>query len=71
MSRENLMPRPRLVASGGPVTRATASRRKTIEEERAELRALANAIRDRLDADLELFRRIEAAYEGTIPGAFA
>lgn len=61
---------PRVVALGGPVTRALramhaadAEHRAEIEAERARVRALRRAISDRIEADIALLDTLDAITE--------
>ena len=59
MHTHNLLPPPRLVASGGPVTRAiVVCREDAIEAERERIVELRLAIRERIDADAQLIHQL-------------
>lgn len=61
MLSPNLLPPPRLVASGGPVTRAVQAGRGDVNAERQALHTLRAAIIARIQADADLLDRVEIA----------
>lgn len=62
MNSHNLLPPLRLVASGGPVSRAVeAGRGEDISEQRDRIRRLAHSIRQRIALDCVLIASLERA----------
>lgn len=71
MHSPNLLPPPRLVASGGPVTRAVLAGRGDVDAERQALHTLKAAIVARIRADADLLDRVESAIVAQTTGGAA